>query len=42
MMTLIGGRQRTRQGYAALLAEAGFSFTRQIDTPADISILEFV
>ena len=40
MLTLIGGRQRTRQGYAALLAEAGFSFKRQIDTPADVSILE--
>lgn len=42
MLTLIGGRQRTRQGYAALLAEAGFCFKRQIDTPADISILEAV
>jgi hypothetical protein len=42
MLTFIGGRQRTQQGYAALLAEAGFSFKRQIDTPADISILEAV
>ncbi len=42
MLTLIGGRQRTRQEYAALLAEAGFSLERQIDTPADISILESV
>lgn len=42
MLTFIGGRQRTQQGYAALLAKAGFSFKRQIDTRADISILEAV
>ena len=42
MLALIGGRQRSGQEYAALLAEAGFSFQRQIDTPADISILEAV
>jgi len=42
MLTLIGGRQRTRQEYAALFERAGFCFERQIDTGADISILEAV
>jgi len=40
MMTLFGGRQRTRQEYAALLCRAGFSLPRQIDTAADYAILE--
>ncbi len=40
MLTFIGGRQRTQHGYEALLAHAGFSFKRQIDTRADISIIE--
>jgi O-methyltransferase domain len=40
MLTFIGGRQRTQEGYSALLAEAGFSFQREIDTGAGISILE--
>ncbi|HEU5101900.1 MAG TPA: methyltransferase [Roseiflexaceae bacterium] len=42
MLTLIGGRQRTQQEYAALFERAGFCFERQIDTRADISILEAV
>jgi hypothetical protein len=42
MLTFIGGRQRTQQEYAALLTKASFSFKLQIDTPADISILEAV
>jgi O-methyltransferase len=42
MLTLIGGRQRTRQEYAALFERAGFCFEREIDTGADISILEAV
>jgi O-methyltransferase domain len=42
MMTLLGGRQRTRQEYALLLDQAGFGFKRQIDTAADIAILEAV
>lgn len=40
MLTLIGGKQRTRSEYEALLAAAGFSFRREIDTGAGISILE--
>lgn len=40
MLMLLGGRQRTRQQYQALLANAGLSFEREIDTGADISILE--
>ncbi len=40
MLTFIGGRQRTQEGYSALLAKAGFSFKREIDTGAGISILE--
>lgn len=42
MMALLGGRQRTRQEYAALLDRAGFSLQRQIDTAADIAILEAI
>lgn len=40
MLTFIGGRQRTQEEYSALLAEAGFTFKREIDTGAGISILE--
>ena len=40
MLTLLGGRQRTQQEYAALLARSGFRFQREIDTGAGISILE--
>jgi len=36
------GRQRTRQEYEALFKNAGLSFEREIDTGADISILEAV
>jgi hypothetical protein len=35
-----GGRQRTQQEYAALFAQAGFRFQREIDTGAGVSILE--
>jgi hypothetical protein len=42
MLTLIGGRQRTCQEYAALFERAGFCFEREIDTGADISILEAI
>ncbi len=42
MLALLGGRQRTRQEYAALLEGAGFIFERQVDTPADVAILEAV
>ena len=42
MLALLGGRQRSRQEYAALVEGAGFTFERQVDTPADIAILEAV
>jgi O-methyltransferase/methyltransferase family protein len=40
MLALLGGRQRTRGEYEALLESAGFALEREIDTHADISILE--
>lgn len=40
MLTLLGGKQRTRQEYEVLFDRAGFSFEREIDTGAGISILE--
>jgi O-methyltransferase domain/Dimerisation domain len=42
MLTLLGGRQRTCQEYQALFERAGFCFEREIDTSADITILEAV
>ena len=42
MLALLGGRQRTRQEYEALFHVAGLSLSREIDTGADISILEAV
>lgn len=42
MLTLLGGKQRTRQEYEALFDRAGFSFEHEIGTGADISILEAV
>lgn len=40
MLTLLGGRQRTRQEYEELLARSGFLLQREIDTGAGVSILE--
>lgn len=40
MLTLLGGRQRSLQEYAALLERAGFRLQREIDTGAGISVLE--
>lgn len=40
MLALIGGKQRTRREYEALFDAAGFTFKREIDTGAGISILE--
>lgn len=40
MLTLLGGRQRTRPEYEALLAQSGFVLRGEIDTGAGISILE--
>jgi O-methyltransferase domain len=42
MLTLVGGRQRTHQEYAALLGQADFALEREIGTGADISLLEAV
>jgi hypothetical protein len=40
MLTLLGGRQRTLREYRELLTRAGFSFGREIDTGAGITIVE--
>ncbi len=40
LLTLLGGRQRTRREYELLLGSAGFSIEREIETAAEISILE--
>ena len=40
MLVLLGGMQRTRAQYEALFHAAGFSFKREIETGAGISILE--
>ena len=42
MLALLGGRQRSRHEYAALLDRAGFAFDREIDTRAGVAILESV
>ncbi len=39
-MLAIGGKQRTRREYAALLDAAGFQFTKEIETGAGVSIIE--
>ena len=40
MLTLLGGKQRTLREYKELLEKADFTFRREIDTGADISIIE--
>jgi hypothetical protein len=40
MMAFFAARQRTRQEYEALLRSGGFTFDREIETGAGISILE--
>jgi hypothetical protein len=40
MLTLLGGKQRTLSEYRMLLDQSGFSFQREIDSGAGISILE--
>ena len=40
MLTLLGGRQRTKSEYESLLRAGGFALEREIDTGADIAILE--
>ena len=42
MLSLIGGKQRTQEEYAKLLAASGFDFQREIGTGAQVSILEAV
>jgi hypothetical protein len=41
-MSAVGGKQRTRDEYAELLDDAGFRFTREIDTGAGVAIIEAV
>ncbi len=40
MLAFFAAKQRSRPEYEALLGRAGFSLEREIDTGADISILE--
>ncbi|MFF3646543.1 methyltransferase [Streptomyces sp. NPDC002564] len=40
LMLLVGGKERTRDQYAELLAKAGFQLERVVQTPAAISIVE--
>jgi hypothetical protein len=40
MLALLGGRQRNRQEYAAVLDRAGFAFRPEIDTRTGVAILE--
>lgn len=40
MLALLGGRQRTRQEYEALLKGAGFGLEREVKVPGDLSVLE--
>ena len=42
MLALLGGRQRNRREYVALLNNAGFAFRREVDTRAGVAILEAV
>jgi hypothetical protein len=40
MLVSVGGRERTRAGYAELLAKAGFAVTRVVPTAGPMSIVE--
>ncbi|MGH3086870.1 MAG: methyltransferase, partial [Rubrobacteraceae bacterium] len=40
MLTILGGKQRTRDEYRDLLEKSGFAFRREIDTGAGVSIME--
>jgi hypothetical protein len=40
MLTLLGGKQRTLREYKTLLEGADFTFQREIDTGAGISVME--
>jgi len=42
MLAMVGGRQRSREEYASLLNRAGFTLKREIDTRADVTILEAI
>lgn len=39
-MLLVGGKERTQEQYAELLAAAGFRLERVVQTAAPISIVE--
>ena len=40
MLTITGGRERTEEEYADLLAKAGFELTRVVPTPSAVSVVE--
>lgn len=40
MLVSVGGRERTRAGYAELLAKAGFELTRVVPTASPMSVVE--
>ena len=40
MLALLGGRQRSRTEYEALMEAADFTFSQQTDTGAEVAILE--
>ena len=42
MLLLTGGRERTEEEYAELLARAGFRLERMIPTRSSVSVLEAV
>ena len=42
MLVVLGGRERTRDEYATLLARAGLRLTRTTPTPTQVSIIEAV
>ena len=40
MLAITGGRERTEEEYAALLAKAGFNLIRVVPTPSPVSVVE--
>ena len=42
MLSQLGGQERTREEYEALLRKAGFRFTRVVETNSPASIVEAV
>jgi hypothetical protein len=42
MLSILGGKERTRDQYSRLLAQSNLRLDREIDTGAGVSILEAV